>query len=491
MAAVEIEKQAFSRGKEWSTRVPPAAAPWFRRVVEDFAKNAQTRRILGVCALLGATEYADITPAMLDRLFQDASTDDRYRITEGLRPFLQSDYAPEDTRMVAREKYKIRYDGPRRCTWDDVLSAVPYEQRPLALRLCDAWRRQERPTTSARTAACRRGIIHALRATGATSVVALRGLRCQGKINQDLLEAPELTPEERKAAREEVQVAIELVRHLAPGHLPEPDPEVDPLYCEWVSEAVKSAQFRALSEKQQSATLLWARRVIPPRARDWGEITPGRVTELVRQARGAKQNGKTRCGDAPLRYALQMMPLRVDLSRYWEPVSPLRRESSGQEVQSVPKEAILPTGEIDPRYTKEEPGLEALQEICPEWRTTDGLAGVDYASQRALVREQANWAAQFPGLFKARGCECYTRDELRLIRHVQDSAPVATDYARDVVRCAFSRVLLALDAAEHEGDEDRPALAEKLGAIIGDAVRDAARQLHVRPRRRELTEDDG
>lgn len=487
---MELDKQAFSRGKEWSTRVPPAAAPWFRRVVVDFDKSSQTRRILGVCALLGATEYADITPAMLDRLFEDASTADRYRIAEGLRPFLQSDFAPEDTRMVAREKYKIRYDGPRRCSWDDVVCAVPYEQRPLALRLCDAWRRQEKSPSSARRAACRRGIIHALRATGATTVVALRGLRCQGKINQDLQEAPELTPEERKAAREEVQVAIELVRHLAPGHLPEPDPEIDPLYCEWVEEAVKSAQFRNLTAGQQSSTLLWARRVIPPRARDWGEITAGRVTELVRQARGAGQNGKTRYSDAPLRYALQLMPVRVDLTRYWEPVSPLRSNGSRQEVQTVPNEAILPSGEIDPRYVKEEPGLDALQELCPDWRTTDGLAGVDYASQRALIREQAAWAAQFPGLFKARGGECYTREELHLVRQAQDGAPVATDYARDVVRCALSRVLLALDAADHEADEDRPALVARLGAIIGDAVRDAARQLHARPRRRELTEED-
>lgn len=464
---------------DWFRRLPVDALPWWRRVASDFKSQIAVRTILGRCALLGARDYADITPELLEKLVSEYQKDKNLKY--GLRLFASTDFCPSETRTALKKDYQIKLNKIRKIPWDYIISNLPYEQRKLALFLSDCWRKKHGQTLR-RHRATKLGILLALRSSAATELEQLRNSQTIENIKNYLLNETDLEPQDAQNAYDEFSEALKLAKKYNTS-TDRVDQQEDLLFLKWRAVVEKNEQFKALAQSAQENVIRWGRRVIPPKAKRWDEITQVRIAELVREIRCATtSDSRIRALDSALRRALFLMPIPpgIDLTKFWE----IRSQRSfcdktkDSEFCGIFSGAILENGELDPRYYKEEQIMDFSQTSNENNHVDDGLANGCHKSQKALILEQAAWAAEYPGRFRLRNNECYTTEQDLAIASAIKTSHTPSAYLRDVARCAFSRLLLVLEECEPpEEKEERENFYKKIAAIVDDAVCDSAREI--------------
>lgn len=99
------------------------------------------------------------------------------------------------------------------------------------------------------------------------------------------------------------------------------------------------------------------------------------------------------------------------------------------------------------------------------------IVGWSHASlprtQQALIREQAAWALEYPGLFRARDLECYTRDMRTIAERWSAGLPLLVG---GICSAALRRAFLAA-ATIHDGTIEIP--IDALQLILADLACDA------------------
>lgn len=466
--------------RPWTSKAPPDAIPWVRQFTDDFRGNRDAMQALGFCAEMGARSYDDVTPEMLEAVL--SAHPQTGAIRSGFKALCMSPFVREDTKDVAEHKHHIRMERVHKTSWDTVIESVPYDRRPLALELCDAWLCTHRPKKHSVEIGAKRGIIAMLQVTSAMTVTDL----ASEWFNYDLISAMRETDVFKRLLPGQPSISVEcakkaLMAALHPEKYRDPNYD-DPLYNHWVNIISQTEMYCALGRDSKRLILRMGKRVIPPQAKDWKEITQGRITEVIRQVRfGPQSVGRKREYDVALRRVLFSMPLpsNIDLSRFWEPrQARLANIDSRVDHYALKEGVILPSGELDPLFFKEEPMLDMSNTSDGLNHGNDGLSGSDYISQKALIKEQSKWASEHPGLFTARHKECYTPEQDKIIGECCHKAKGVTIYHRDISRCAFSRLVMLLEECElPEVEHERYDLYHKMFRVIDDAVCDASIEL--------------
>lgn len=109
-----------------------------------------------------------------------------------------------------------------------------------------------------------------------------------------------------------------------------------------------------------------------------------------------------------------------------------------------------------------------------EWRQNrreEHIVGWSHASlprtQQALIREQAAWAHEYPGLFRARDQECYTGEMRTIVERWSSGLPLLVG---GICGAALRRVFLA-SVNIHDDMTEIPIIV--LQSILADVARDA------------------
>lgn len=174
----------------------------------------------------------------------------------------------------------------------------------------------------------------------------------------------------------------------------------------------------------------------------WGDIDEAMILRAIERRRIKSPHHKP--SSQPVKQLVECLPIE-----FW-----LRRKYSSRH-EKRPKTMQGSAADDEARKNKRE----------------EHIVGWSHASlprtQQALIREQAVWAREYPGLFRARDQECYTHDMRTIVERYTAGLSLLVG---GICGAALRRIFLA-SATIHDDMVEIP--IEVLKVILADVARDA------------------